>query len=179
MSRAVDRVRWVSVTSHNDEWFGVVLIATRDNDGVAQRRTLRVFVDNHVWIWHNAGMATLFVYGTLMKGMRNHIYLEKAQFLGEGTTQPVFELLSNGSIPAMRDGSEAVKGELYEVDEETLKSLDMLEEVSSELYEKREIEVSGKKATAYLGKSIFNFDTWEKIPNGDYKPLGEAQQKTA
>ena len=156
-----------------------MLIAGRNNSHVAKHSAEWIFVDNHMWICHNTGMATLFVYGTLMKGMRNHVYLEKAQFLGEGVTQPMFELLSNGSIPAMRDGGEVVKGELYEVDEETLKGLDVLEEVSSELYEKREIEVDGKKATAYLGKSIFNFDTWEKVPNGDYKPLGEAQQKTA
>jgi gamma-glutamylcyclotransferase (GGCT)/AIG2-like uncharacterized protein YtfP len=123
-------------------------------------------------------MATLFVYGTLMKGMRNHVYLEKAQFVGEAATAPQFELMSNGSIPAMRDGKEAVKGELYEVDEETLKGLDVLEEVNSKLYEKREIEVDGKKAFAYLGGSIFNFDTWEHVPNGDYRAVSEIQQKT-
>ncbi len=124
-------------------------------------------------------MATLFVYGTLMKDMRNHVYLEKAQFLGEGQTKPEFELLSNGSIPAMKAGTESVKGELYEVDEETLKGLDVLEEVSSSLYAKKEIEIGDKKATAYLGGSIFNFDTWEHVPNGDYKALVAGQQKTA
>lgn len=128
--------------------------------------------------WYAMSMATLFVYGTLMKGMRNHIYLEKAQFVGEAVTEPKFELMSNGSIPAMRDGTEAVKGEIYEVDEETLNGLDVLEEVNSKLYEKREIEVGGKRAIAYLGGSIFNFDTWEHVPNGDYRALVESQQKT-
>ena len=124
-------------------------------------------------------MATLFVYGTLMKGMRNHVYLEKAQFVGEATTEPKYELMSNGSIPAMRDGKETVRGELYEVDDETLSSLDVLEEVNSKLYEKREIEISGKKAVAYLGSSIFNFDTWEHVPNGDYRATVAEQEKTA
>lgn len=123
-------------------------------------------------------MATLFVYGTLMKGMRNHTYLEKAQFVGDAETKPEYELLSNGSIPAMRPGTEVVKGELYEVDEETLKGLDVLEEVNADLYDKKEIEVGGKKAIAYLGENIFNFDTWEHVPNGDYKAVATSQQKT-
>jgi len=124
-------------------------------------------------------MATLFVYGTLMKGMRNHVYLEKAQFVGEAVTKPEFELMTNGSIPAMREGKETVKGEVYEVDEETLKGLDVLEEVNSKLYEKREIDLGDKKAVAYLGGSIFNFDTWEHVPNGDYRASVADQEKTA
>jgi gamma-glutamylcyclotransferase (GGCT)/AIG2-like uncharacterized protein YtfP len=136
-------------------------------------------IDNALRLWDNARMATLFVYGTLMKDMRNHVYLEKAQFIGGATTKPEFELMSNGSIPAMRDGKETVKGELYEVDEPTLQSLDTLEEVNSKLYEKREIEIDGRKAIAYLGASIFNFDTWEHVPNGDYRAMAVEQEKTA
>jgi gamma-glutamylcyclotransferase (GGCT)/AIG2-like uncharacterized protein YtfP len=131
-------------------------------------------------MWDNTAMAhTIFVYGTLMKGMRNHVYLEKATFLQEAQTAPEYELLYNGSIPAARAGSEPVKGELYEVDDETLNSLDVLEEVSSKLYEKKDVTIDGKKATIYLGGNIFNFDTWEKIPDGDYRKLIESQQKTA
>jgi len=124
-------------------------------------------------------MATLFVYGTLMQGMRNHQYLEKAKFLGTAQTKPEYELLYNGSIPAVKAGSESIKGELYEADEETLKGLDVLEEVNADLYEKKEIEVDGKKVIAYLGGNIFDHDTWEHVPNGDYKALIEGQKKTA
>ena len=121
----------------------------------------------------------LFVYGTLMKGMRNHVYLEKAKFLEVGQTAPEYELMYNGSIPAARAGSESIKGELYEVDDETLASLDILEEVSNRLYEKKEAKVSDKQAIIYLGGNIFNADSWEKIPDGDYRKLVEGQQKTA
>jgi gamma-glutamylcyclotransferase (GGCT)/AIG2-like uncharacterized protein YtfP len=124
-------------------------------------------------------ITVLFVYGTLMKGMRNHLYLEKAKFLGRFQTKPEFELLYNGSIPAAKAGVETIWGELYEVDEATLASLDVLEEVNEKLYEKKEIEVDGKRATIYLGGTIFNSDTWEHVPNGDYKALIESQQKTA
>jgi gamma-glutamylcyclotransferase (GGCT)/AIG2-like uncharacterized protein YtfP len=121
----------------------------------------------------------LFVYGTLMQGMRNHQYLEKAKFLGRFQTKPEFELMYNGSIPAAKPGKEAIWGELYEADDTVLTSLDVLEEVNEKLYEKQETEVDGKKATIYLGSNIFNFDTWEHVPNGDYKALVEAQQKPA
>ncbi|MEK9208540.1 MAG: gamma-glutamylcyclotransferase family protein [Patescibacteria group bacterium] len=121
----------------------------------------------------------LFVYGTLMKGMRNHVYLEKAKFLEAAETNSEYELMYNGSIPAARAGNEPIKGELYEVDDETLASLDVLEEVSSRLYEKKEAKIGDKQAIIYLGGTIFDTDTWEKIPDGDYRKLIEAQQKTA
>jgi gamma-glutamylcyclotransferase (GGCT)/AIG2-like uncharacterized protein YtfP len=111
----------------------------------------------------------LFVYGTLMQGMRNHQYLEKATLVGPAVTKPEYELLSNGSIPAMKAGSEQVKGELYEVDDATLAGLDVLEEVNEKLYDKQEIVVDGKTAIAYLGGTIFSTDTWEHVPDGDWK----------
>lgn len=114
-----------------------------------------------------------------MKGMRNHVYLEKAKFLEAAETSPEYELMYNGSIPATRAGNEPIKGELYEVDDETLAGLDVLEEVSSRLYEKKEAKIGDKQAIIYLGGTIFDTDTWEKIPDGDYRKLIEAQQKTA
>jgi gamma-glutamylcyclotransferase (GGCT)/AIG2-like uncharacterized protein YtfP len=123
-------------------------------------------------------MAHLFVYGTLMRGMRNNAYLEKATFMGPATTKSEFELMYNGSIPAARAGSEAVVGELYEVTDEVLATLDVLEEVSTKLYEKKEIVLAdGKQATIYLGGTIFNFDSWEHIPNGDYRAAMQTQEK--
>jgi gamma-glutamylcyclotransferase (GGCT)/AIG2-like uncharacterized protein YtfP len=123
---------------------------------------------------------TIFVYGTLMQGMRNHVYLEKAKLVGPAQTKPEFELMYNGSIPAAKAGSESVKGEVYEVDDDTLAGLDVLEEVSGKLYEKREVELTdGRKVTIYLGGAIFNYDTWEHVPEGDYRKIAETQQKTA
>ena len=68
---------------------------------------------------------------------------------------------------------------MYEADDATLKSLDVLEEVDVKLYTKSEIDIGDKKATIYLGGNIFNFDTWEHVPDGDYRKLMEGQQKTA
>jgi len=152
-----------------------------DNTNVAQDTKNWVFVDNDLGICQNGPMSKLlFVYGTLMQGMRNHQYLEKAKFIGSAQTKPEYELLSNGSIPAAKPGNESIKGELYEADDEVLAGLDVLEEVDTNLYEKKEIDVDGKTATIYLGgERMFSSDTWEHVPNGDYRAVVEAQQKTA
>lgn len=128
--------------------------------------------------WYDGDMSYLFVYGTLMKGMRNAAYLEKVKFVGEAVTKPEFELMFNGSIPAARPGHESIKGELFEVDEATLKVLDVVEEVDANLYDRTEVEIDGKKAIMYLGGSrMFASDTWVKVPNGDYRALIQAAQK--
>ena len=123
-------------------------------------------------------MTTLFVYGTLMQGMRNHMYLEKAKFVGPAKTKPEFELLFNGSVPAAKVGSESISGEVYEVDDETLAGLDVVEEVSSALYVKHEVMLeNGTKAVIYLGgERMFAADTWEHVPDGDYRKMMESKR---
>ncbi|HXV26633.1 MAG TPA: gamma-glutamylcyclotransferase family protein [Candidatus Paceibacterota bacterium] len=120
----------------------------------------------------------LFVYGTLMQGMRNHSYLESAKFLGTVQTPPEYELWTNGSIPAVRKGSEPVKGELYEVDDSIIASLDQVEDVTGKLYDKAEVQIDGKAAIVYLGgERMFSSDSWEKIPGGDYKAYVEGKKE--
>ena len=122
----------------------------------------------------------LFVYGTLMQGMRNHSYLEGATFVGPVETKPEYELVTNGSIPAARSGAGTVKGEVYEVSEELLTKLDAVEEVSSDLYDRQNVELAdGSKAIIYLGgERMFSSDSWETVPGGDFRAYAEAQQKT-
>lgn len=70
----------------------------------------------------------VFVYGTLLSGEPNHRLLSRAKRLGEVRTLPLFELRSLGAFPGLIAlGNTAVLGELYEVDVETLRSLDALE----------------------------------------------------
>lgn len=70
---------------------------------------------------------TVFVYGTLLKGLRNHRALAGARFLGTGSAYGV-ELFDVGPFPAVvKSYKKAVKGELYEVDDITLTRLDILE----------------------------------------------------
>lgn len=72
----------------------------------------------------------VFVYGTLKAGYGNNRLLEKAKFIGEAVTQKAFSL-SDCGFPYMHNGDERhpVRGEIYEIDEEILRNLDILEGV--------------------------------------------------
>jgi gamma-glutamylcyclotransferase (GGCT)/AIG2-like uncharacterized protein YtfP len=102
------------------------------------------------------GSATIFVYGTLKRGCRNHSVLEGAEFLGEARTEPGYCLVNCGLYPGLvRDlvdveASEGVSGELYRVNSALLSELDRFEDVPHE-YERAVIRLSGEtEAQAYL-----------------------------
>lgn len=69
----------------------------------------------------------VFVYGTLMKGQRNHErFLRDEDFVADGRIEG-FRNYDLGSYSGIVYGNGQVAGELYFVDDETLDSLDVLE----------------------------------------------------
>lgn len=69
----------------------------------------------------------LFVYGTLMKGERNHYYLKGCKFVGEAIIKN-YELLEVHDYPGMVPSQNGkVRGEVYLIDNQTKKALDILE----------------------------------------------------
>jgi gamma-glutamylcyclotransferase (GGCT)/AIG2-like uncharacterized protein YtfP len=71
----------------------------------------------------------LFVYGTLLRGERNHGYLEGCAFLRETATQPGFRLVDLGGYPGMvKAAGGCVAGELYRVSAPALAAIDELEQ---------------------------------------------------
>ena len=95
-------------------------------------------------------MIRLFVYGTLKKGFRNAVYLENARCLGEFITDPVYAMYDFGNYPAVSEmGKTAIKGEVYEIDEELLASIDQLEWYP-EFYQRMLIETSYGSAWMYV-----------------------------
>ena len=81
----------------------------------------------------------VFVYGTLRQGGRYHHLLEQATYLGTAKTSPRYVLVDVGSYPAMlKNGTQVIHGEVYEVNAPTLKELDVLEGVP-ELYTREQI----------------------------------------
>jgi gamma-glutamylaminecyclotransferase len=72
--------------------------------------------------------ARVLVYGSLLKGEPNHRLLERATFAGAARTRAEFTLHDLGAFPGMvAGGADAVAGEVYEVDGDTLALLDALE----------------------------------------------------
>ncbi|HEY3758066.1 MAG TPA: gamma-glutamylcyclotransferase family protein [Opitutaceae bacterium] len=82
-------------------------------------------------------MAVIFVYGTLKENGENHRYLEGQVFLGEAATESSYKLYQLDDYPGLVEaaaGGVAVAGELWEVDDFTLRRIDVLEGTKVGLY---------------------------------------------
>ena len=118
-------------------------------------------------------MARIFVYGTLRKGMYNHdLYLkDRGVYCGEGYIKGSLMTITGKVYPAfLPEGQHLVLGELYDVDEQTLKCLDELECYYGEDHQKNEynkismdvFDKDGhKNGCAYV--YIFNMDNPENV----------------
>lgn len=71
-------------------------------------------------------MIDLFVYGTLKQGHGLHGVLADQEFLGAASVEG-FTLLDCGAFPAMIRAAGSVNGELYRVDDKTLRQVDRIE----------------------------------------------------
>ena len=92
------------------------------------------------------------MYGTLKRGFYNHRLLREmdAKFLGEALTrEPMRMVLGEYGIPYLMrgesDGSAVVPGELWEVDDEGLDALDVLEGIDEGMYERVTLDVATRE----------------------------------
>ena len=95
----------------------------------------------------------LFVYGTLKLGHSNNRLLKGAEFLGVAKTLEKYSLYESG-IPFVFKGESVsqIFGELYRVDELTLKIVDRLEG-HPEVYRREKVQVvteEGRTVTAWM-----------------------------
>lgn len=113
---------------------------------------------------------SVFVYGTLMKGLGNHRLLERSRFAGEVWTAPQFTMVSLGGFPGLLAGGlTQIRGEVYEVDDEVLAALDRLEGHPT-FYRRQSIMLEdGLLAQAYV---LENSDLYRhnlSVPSGDWR----------
>ena len=74
-------------------------------------------------------MACVFVYGTLLRGERNHHWMRGAVLLGRASTPRGYSLWSLGQYPvACPFGRGRIRGEVYRLNQAALCRLDVLEE---------------------------------------------------
>jgi len=112
----------------------------------------------------------VFVYGTLLRGERNHHHLAGARFMTADSTVGPMRMLDLGRSPAVIDEPVApVTGEVWEVDAATLAELDVLEDVPHR-YQRRRVELcSGLHAWMYVFSSLPGGEGWTDVPEGDYR----------
>ncbi len=117
----------------------------------------------------------IFVYGTLKRGHRNHNLLHTAEYLGRAASLgDSFSMYCNGSYPVLvRNGfrDQAVYGELYLVDDETLKALDWLEGVAHGLYKRESISLSVEDSYETIAEAYFYCHETEgmtKVKDGNW-----------
>lgn len=95
----------------------------------------------------------VFVYGTLKSGFHNHELLSKATKIDKARTlNPFYRMYNLGPHPAVSNNFGAynyIIGELYEVDEDTMKDLDILEEYPN-MYQRSLVEVVDFEQSIYL-----------------------------
>lgn len=123
----------------------------------------------------------VFCYGTLKREHRNNYLLDSATFIGTGQTVAKCRLLDAG-FPVLRprthratnEANAPVRGEVYEVDEQTLQRLDRLES-EGHMYNRRRMMIKMDdggyiKACVYVGNAKF----WQyrkqpyPVPSGAY-----------
>jgi len=121
----------------------------------------------------------VFVYGTLRFGFGlNHVLREGgAQFVGERTLEG-FELYDMGSYPCVRkvdDTTALVVGEVYRVDNELLRQLDMIEGFRGTVgsrgnhYDRLSVATQdGLDVHLYVYPETRNFKRWRRVEGGNY-----------
>ena len=120
-------------------------------------------------------MHLVFVYGSLMAGFGNHRLLCGSRFVCEAKTAPKFTLVSLGSFPGMvRGGYSQVHGEVYEVDDQTLRQLDCLEGHPS-FYRREQVRLDTNigGVEAYILQS--DVAAYDVVTSGDWRQFYESR----
>jgi gamma-glutamylaminecyclotransferase len=112
-------------------------------------------------------MTLLFVHGSLRRGEPNHDLLAGARPIGDALTAPKYTLLDHGESPGLaRNGTQAVVGEVYAVEDADLVRLDRL--AGPGLNDRTEIELAnGRLVYAYVIPDHHSRHCSE-IPGGDW-----------
>lgn len=96
----------------------------------------------------------VFVYGTLRRGQSNNRLLTDAQFISDYITGPDYTMHHNGFFPSVITGGKTrIVGEVWEVTDRIMSSLDELEGYPF-LYNRTRIETPWGKAWMYYRKPV-------------------------
>ena len=102
-------------------------------------------------------MNRIFVYGTLKSDhFRHSSYLDGAQSIGPATIEGFTLYSVNGRFPAaIRTEGKQVKGEVYDVDDATVRRLDYLES-NGDMYNREQVQTEHGLAWVYVMTKEFH-----------------------
>lgn len=88
----------------------------------------------------------VFLYGSLKRGQMNHNIVEKSTFIDCGITEEHYNMYAYDNFPMLIESEEEsnIRGEIYEVSDEILESIDFLES-NGEFYERKLIKIESFK----------------------------------
>jgi len=115
-------------------------------------------------------MVTVFVYGTLKRGFCRSAYLREQEFMGTAVTQPFYALVDCGDYPGLirvENSSHtrvprSILGEIYRIDSNCLRHLDLVEDVENGLYRFDQIQIESfnwyaKKLNGKIPQSVYTY----------------------
>jgi gamma-glutamylcyclotransferase (GGCT)/AIG2-like uncharacterized protein YtfP len=117
----------------------------------------------------------LFIYGTLLPGLRLQARMQGAQYLGPACVPG--RLLDVGRYPGLVHGDGSVTGEVYRVSDAQLASLDQVEEMvagnraASQYWREQVTVLQGPLAGQPVWTYVYNrpADGLRPIAHGDYR----------
>jgi len=123
----------------------------------------------------------LFVYGTLMSGLSAHAFLLDSVFISHGVLYGAKLVHLSEGYPGVVEGEGKVFGEVYRVDDFTLKAIDLFEDYN-EFFPEESFYLRKKKYvrlipmnefveawTYFLNPSVLESFEFTEIPMGNWK----------
>jgi len=124
----------------------------------------------------------LFVYGTLKRGLCRHSFLAGCEFKGLGKSICGYRMFDLGDYPGLVASSEgrSLPGEIYQVDDESMARLDIVEGVAEGLYRRDRIELESPfdedhVVTYFYNMSIDGFVEVKQWPPSEANQFGDDQ----
>ncbi|HEX2671400.1 MAG TPA: gamma-glutamylcyclotransferase family protein [Polyangiaceae bacterium] len=125
----------------------------------------------------------MFFYGTMLPGERDHAFLANAELIGPAVTEAQYQLVELNVYAALvPDGKVAVHGELYAVDLETRRKLDVSRQVPIlfqrtmiRLADGSDVETYSMTTDQVRGKRRLGHGDWRKrfAPTSDRQAPGQ------
>ena len=124
----------------------------------------------------------LFVYGTLLSTEYNHQTIKGSKLIGQGSIYG--KLFDIGNYPALKEGENIIIGELYNIDDLTLKNCDQLEgynqdDSENSPYIRKSVTVflDKKELCAHVYYCNFGTNHYKEIESGNYKEYMDDKRK--